>query len=404
MAVHPSSTTFVDLLEMESSAYMYIDGVTTVTLFDGPVPLEQFKDRLVKVVQASPWLAGKLVKKGKKVQMKFDSTPTTERVLDLLLHQIELDISPQMPFEAMIEKVKGSQAHVIGGFALLKKGLPYTRVTVAKKDGNSWALIFSISHVVADGYTYYKVLGMLSAKKEVAPFNPTRHHEFVPKLKAAVGKKVYSTYLGGSLPLLMNYAGNMIFGGKPRVRAFYVDTDKVEAAKKKSSGTEFVSTNDILTAFWGRLSGAHLLEMSVNFRGRFPELAADDAGNYEGCILFPTADFADPSNIRKALQRKDGKFQSTQEQPLPGFCTMRKCKYRIITNWSSFFSQLDFDGCTQALHIPYMVPSELPTDILIIFRPTADTYGVFIVTRKLSDEALTTGDSVMGKQILPPAK
>lgn len=404
MAVHPSSTTCVDLLDNEGREYMYIDGVTTVTFFDGPVPLEQLKDRLVKVVQASPWLAGKLVKtKGKKVQMEFDSAPTTERVLDLLLHQIELDISPQMPFEAMIEKVKGSQAHVIGGFALLKKGLPYTRLTVAKKDGNSWALIFSISHVVADGYTYYKVLGMLSEKKEVAPFNPTRHHEFVPKLKAAVGPKVYSTYMG-AVPLIINYVGNMTFGGKPRVRAFYVDTDKVEAEKKKSSGTEFVSTNDILTAFWGRLSGARLLEMSVNFRGRFPELSADDAGNYEGCVLFPTADFAEPSNIRKALQRKDGKFQSTQEQVLPGFWTMQKCKYRIITNWSSFFSQLDFDGCTQTLHIPYMAPREMPTDILVIFRPTADTYGVFIVTRKLSDEALTTGDSLLGKQILPPAR
>merc|ERR1719487_702579 len=119
----------------------------------------------------------------------------------------------------------------------------------------------------------------------------------------------------------MNYAGNMMFGGKPRVKAFYVDTDKVEAAKKTSSGTDFVSTNDVLTAFWGRLTGARLVEMSVNFRGRLPELAADDAGNYEGCILFSTGDFEDgPASIRRALQRDDGKFQSTQGRPLPGFC------------------------------------------------------------------------------------
>merc|ERR1712232_1118955 len=130
-----------------------------------------------------------------------------------------------------------------------------------------------------------------------------------------------------------------------------------------------------------------------NFRGRFPELAADDAGNYEGCILFSTADFAEPASIRKALQRGNGKFQSTLDppRPLPGFSEMCKCKYRIITNWSSFFSQLDFDGCTQTLHIPYMAPGSLPTDILVIFRPTRSTYGVFIVTRKLSDETLTNG-------------
>lgn len=213
-------------------------------------------------------------------------------------------------------------------------------------------------------------------------------------------------------------SGTMLFGGKPRVRAFYVDSDKVNAAKneakKKSAGTstDFVSTNDILTAFWGRLTGARLVEMSLNFRGRFPELAADEeaadkeelAGNYEGCILFSTGDFAEPASIRKALQRDDDKFQSTAERPLPGFCEMRKCKYRIITNWASFFSQLDFDGCTQTLHIPYMAPATLPTDILVIFRPTSSTYGVFIVTRNLNDEALRNKDSLLGDQILPPAK
>lgn len=287
----------------------------------------------------------------------------------------------------------------------MKKGLPYTRVTVAKKDAASWALVFSISHVVADGYTYYKALGMLSAKEEITSLKPERRQSFVPELKAAVGPKEYATVMGAA-PLMLNFLGTMMFGGKPRVRTFYVDSDKVKEAKTKSSGTDFVSTNDVLTAFWGRLTGARLVEMAVNFRGRFPELAADAAGNYEGCILFSTDDCHDPASIRKALQRGDGKFQSTLDppRPLPGFCEMRKCRYRLITNWASFFTELDFDGCTQSLHIPYMVPSSIPTDIFVIFRPTRDTLGVFIITRKLSDEVLTTGDSLLGKQILPPAK
>lgn len=401
-----TSMRWVDLMEMERSSYMWLDGVTTVTFFEGPVPRVQLEERLVRVVQASPWLAGKLVKRAKKVQMEFDAAPAAERVVDLLFHQIELDVSPQIPFETLVERVKQSQAHVVGGFALLKKGLPYARLTVAQKDAKSWALIFSVSHVVADGYTYYKVLGMLSRQQEIVPLSPTRHHDFVPRVKEAVGPKVYSTVMG-SPPQMLNFLGNMLFGGKPRVRAFYVDTAKVEAAKRRNAGgsVEFVSTNDVLTAFWGRLSGADLLEMAVNFRGRFPDLAPDDAGNYEACILFPSDDFADPANIRKALQRGDGHYKSiTREQPVPGFNATRKCKYRIITNWASFFSELEFDGCTQTLHVPYLELKEMPTDILVIFRPTAATYGVFIVTRKLSDEALTSReDSLLGAQIIPPA-
>jgi hypothetical protein len=402
-SVIPESRTREDLMEMEGGGYMYVDGITTVTFFDGPVPLEQLKERLVKVVQASPWLAGKLVKKGKKVQMAFDSSPTAGYVLDTLLDQIELDISATMPFESLLAGVKGTKAHVPTGFALLKKGLAYSRFTVVKcANAASWALVFSISHVVADGYTYYKALGMMSSKADVTSLNPARRHSFPPALKAAVGAKEWATVMG-SAPMLMNYGGNMMFGGKPRVRAFYIDDDKVKEAKHKSTGTDFVSTNDVLTAFWGRLTGARLVEMSINFRGRLPGLEADDAGNYEGCILFSTADFAEPASIRKALERGDGKFQSTAGRPLPGFCEMRKCKYRIITNWASFFSELEFEGCSQSLHIPYMNPGSLPTDILVIFRPTRSTYGAFVVTRKLSDEALTCGDSLLGKQILPPA-
>eukprot|EP00746_Dinoflagellata_sp_MGD_P001763 gnl/MRDRNA2_/MRDRNA2_103349_c0_seq1.p1 gnl/MRDRNA2_/MRDRNA2_103349_c0~~gnl/MRDRNA2_/MRDRNA2_103349_c0_seq1.p1 ORF type:complete len:208 (+),score=28.08 gnl/MRDRNA2_/MRDRNA2_103349_c0_seq1:2-625(+) len=205
----------------------------------------------------------------------------------------------------------------------------------------------------------------------------------------------------------MNYGGNMMFGGKARIRAYYVDLEKVAAQKEKMTGTDFVSTNDILSEWWGRLTGARLMEMAVNFRGRIPDINNDMAGNYEGCILFSNKDFEDgPSGIRKALQRKDGKFQSALEpaNPLPGLCEMRGCKYRIITNWASFFSELVFDGCTQTLHMPYMTPSTLPTDLAVIFRPTKATLALFVVTRKLSDEKLTAGDSLLGKLILPPAE
>ena len=88
---------------------------------------------------------------------------------------------------------------------------------------------------------------------------------------------------------------------------------------------------------------------------------------------------------------------------VPGFWEMRKCRYRIISNWSSFFSELKFKGCVQKLHIPYLAPDAMPTDILIIFRPTVATLGAFVVTRKLSDEMLTKGaDTILGDYVLPP--
>jgi len=224
-------------MEMEATSYMYIDGITTVTFFDGPIPLEQLKERLVKVVQASPWLVGKLVETdGKKgVQMAFDASPTAEHVLSTIFHDVSLKGISVMPFEELLERVKDTEAHISAdGFTLLNDGLPYTRVTVAQKeDATSWALVFSVSHVIADGYTYYKALQMLSMKEEITTLNPERRHSFVPELKEAVGEEVYDTVMGAA-PLIMNYLGSMICGSTPRVRAFYIDADKVQQAETRS--------------------------------------------------------------------------------------------------------------------------------------------------------------------------
>ena len=75
-------------------------------------------------------------------------------------------------------------------------------------------------------------------------------------------------------------------------------------------------------------------------------------------------------------------------------------RYRIITNWASFFSELSFEGCTQSLHLPYLAPSEIPTDLAVIFRPTKSTFGVFMITRKLSDATLGEAE-LFGQPILP---
>lgn len=63
---------------------------------------------------------------------------------------------------------------------------------------------------------------------------------------------------------------------------------------------------------------------------------------------------------------------------------------------------MEFDGCMQSLHIPYMAPGSIPTDLCVIFKPTKDTMGVYIITRKLKDTDLTGKDCLFGEMIVPP--
>mmetsp|Transcript_1985 Transcript_1985/g.4594 ORF Transcript_1985/g.4594 Transcript_1985/m.4594 type:complete len:465 (-) Transcript_1985:547-1941(-) len=424
------STKQIDLHENEAWAYMYLDGVTTVTFFEGDIPVQHIKDKLVQIVQASPWVAGTLApskgrpgesKKGKPQLFFEDPAPTEEKILESLFQEVTMNISPTMEYEQLIETMKKdvSKPHIIGGWKLMDKKLPYTKLTIAKNPNGglkSWALIFSVSHAVADGYTYYKLLSMFNSGVEVMSFEPTRKSEFIPAMKKAVGEAEYNTVMGAP-SLIVNYLSNMAFGNAPRVRAYYVDNKKIEAAKKEAKGKEvdFVSTNDILTAWWGRLTKARLLEMAVNFRGRMksnPDLKETDAGNYEGCILFSTDDCKDPAMIRKALSRKDGRCFSVLDppKPLPGCWGTMRCRYRVISNWASFFTELNFGGsanCKQKLHIPYQDPKEIPTELCLIFRPTKDTLGMYMVTRKLKDKEFKEGangaEPILGDPIMSGA-
>eukprot|EP00391_Amoebophrya_sp_Ameob2_P005314 CAMPEP_0178992522 /NCGR_PEP_ID=MMETSP0795-20121207/6164_1 /TAXON_ID=88552 /ORGANISM="Amoebophrya sp., Strain Ameob2" /LENGTH=476 /DNA_ID=CAMNT_0020684419 /DNA_START=360 /DNA_END=1790 /DNA_ORIENTATION=+ len=438
-----STTTCVDLLENEGWAYMYLDGVTTVTFFDGAIPAQWIKDRLVSIVQASPWVAGRLAPskggpgaataKGKP-QLCFTSTLAPDEILGSLLQEVnDLDLSHTMPYEELVTKLKKhpSKPHIPLGWTLLEKKLPCVKVTIAKgtssgaatpgvghrSSSSSWALILSISHVVADGYTYYKLLSMFSEKVEVESLDPVRKHEFIPAMKKAVGEAEYNTVMGAP-SLIVNYLGNMFFGKKPRVRAFYVDPLKIEAAKleaKKNvhSGVEFVSANDILTAWWGRLTKARIVEMAVNFRGRLkadPNLRETDAGNYEGCILFSPDDCKDPAMIRKAAVT-DGRAVFLGVGPAEAAAGLLGDDAVQVPNYLELGELLHADRAgrlrAKAAH-PIPGAARDAHGHLYHLPPDEDTLGVYIVTRKIKDDDLLAGangaEPILGRQIMAEAK
>tara|TARA_A100001015_G_scaffold13300_1_gene15562 strand:+ start:900 stop:1724 length:825 start_codon:yes stop_codon:yes gene_type:complete len=250
----------VTLLKMEGSEYMQIDGITTVTFFKGQLPRDAIKKRFFDIIKANPWIAGRLEKcdagadKGK-VQIVFDTKKIPDgqefddSYLKDLFFEVEVaDFSSSTPFEQINEKIKNDanlkKAHIAeSGWTLLKKKLPFTKLTVVRSANanDTWALIFSVSHTIADGYTYYRLLNMLSLSKDsnesVRPLKPERKHDFPSKVEDAVGKQEWATVMGGG-GLICNYISNMVFGKKPITRAFYVDLDEIKKLKGDLLGND----------------------------------------------------------------------------------------------------------------------------------------------------------------------
>ena len=71
----------------------------------------------------------------------------------------------------------------IVGVKAVNKGDVQLKVTIVPGEstgsGEQWALIVSISHTIADGYTYYQIYNMLSSSAEIKKLSPERKESLV---------------------------------------------------------------------------------------------------------------------------------------------------------------------------------------------------------------------------------
>ena len=80
----------------------------------------------------------------------------------------------------------------------------------------------------------------------------------------------------------------------------------------------------------GNVTEARTLLIPLNYRIRLPDFTADDAGNYEGALVFGPEEYANPAEIRRTLNSGPPKFQRgiglPKVRPLPSGCEAMRCR------------------------------------------------------------------------------
>lgn len=301
-----------------------------------------------------------------------------------------------MPYRQLEKAIAKSSVLVKTGTTCVKKQLPFTKLTLCPNaDGSSFAVIFSMSHVVANGNGYYAVQNMLADNSEIFAIDPVRNEAFFKQGPELVGKKEMASMM--STPAILNSIGCMLFGKKPTLHCFLIDEAKLTAAKEQAKGqAPFISTNDILTSGFGLASCPKMLLMAFDFRGRVEGLSDKNAGNYNGGCLYDKATYSSPAAIRSSLQ---GKPPYSRCDPLPGAMTRTTCKCSVITNWASMSKgDLTIPGCTQTLHVPYVVSSEACWDTAVVFKARPGQVAMMMFVKNTSvkelQEKLPLGDSL----------
>mmetsp|Transcript_6766 Transcript_6766/g.15656 ORF Transcript_6766/g.15656 Transcript_6766/m.15656 type:complete len:411 (+) Transcript_6766:41-1273(+) len=393
------------LLDRERKQYFgNAFGVSSVVFCKGDADacLAQLKTRFRPVLDANLWLAGQF---DKKKQLVYPKAATDELVDGIITKEDHPTIRDTTDYDGLV-KSAGTISVQAGG-KLLKTNGRVTRMVVVPISKEEFALVFSISHAVADGFTYWKIYNMFIGAAAVEAMTFQRSFEYEKGESTWIGKTDF-TWLT-SFGMIKAMIGGLIFGPKGKVSAFYVDKDKVAQLKKDAVGKRagptadipFVSTNDVLTSHFRNATNCHIAWMTINLRNRVAAPITDlHVGNYEMPVLLDATNAKDPNVVRYNLNSGVPYTRKIPGPALPGFCGT--CHNAFISNWSTFDFEMKLDGVEQKLMIPLLpiIPTSMvPFDVAIIFRPTATTLGVFYITKWGTREGLKGDDTPLGGDI-----
>lgn len=387
--------------ETAGTGYWGHPGICTVTFCEGDhkMALEAFRLKLRTVLDANPWVAGWLDKKRMLVHPK---TGSDELVSQILSSTKCPKVSRSTVYPELVKATGANpELAVQKGAVLQKTGGRITKLVIVEPEqpGGEFAIVFSMSHVVADGHNYYRIYNMLAGDAEVQSMSAQRISEYEERESEWTGKKDFSWLSGGGL--MKGMLSGLLCGPKSSWCCYFVDQDKVNDEKSSAAAdgsVPFVSTNDILTSHFCKVAAARVCMMVVNMRNKISVKVTDaDAGCYEGCLLLDPANYAGPAKIRACLSAGAPYTRQTQSPPLPGFCS--SCPMAFITSWASFDFDLSLDGVSQqVLHLPCMDMPDM-MDVAVVFKPKPGKLGMLYLAKRAKPDKLKSPGTILGDTV-----
>lgn len=307
----------------------------------------------------------------------------------------DYDLGPHLSYEQIRDRVK--PLSVKEGFQCLLPGELMFRVTIVLTGPESLAIVCSVSHVIADGHTFYELYGMLSRDAQARELVAKRNMLFKP-LYEAITEGDDSTRWLFSLGATLKMVFTLAFGRKTHTSLRLINLAAIGALKEIFASSipegSYVSTNDILTSWLFLKCKSHVGIMAFNVRGRLAELTNDHAGNYEGLISYQPADFRHPLLIRKSLEMP---YKRRVTPQLPGFLGSIRSRVTMVSSWATFYRDVEVAEFKQILHLPCIDDKTVPLDnVGFLFRPRRDALALLLIGRSVSPAALDADPIVAG--------
>jgi hypothetical protein len=356
--------------------------VPRVTFYEGKAPLEYIRDKVAEICSRNPWLQGRLVSHEGKVVLRY---PKRSISIDRFLHVVTI---PAMSFEMGFPDFADALKHLAPkrGTLCLDRDEDLFRVIVVNISEDRFAVVVALSHVYADGNTFYQIHKMLSMAEPARPLIVERTYSSRDDMDAVIRGGDDSLPWMASPGFLVNVAGTLLRGRKPQLHLFTVNQKRIAERKKEYEATntpKYLSSNDVLMADFFSSTDCDLVFMTVNFRDRIPHLTKDHAGNYQSVIAFQREDFAKPELIRSAA----ADYRRAVSGKLPGFLRSTRVKLGAITNAAGFYQDIVLPGCKVLSHRPVIVDHAplLPFHHMVfVFKSRQDQLSVITCSKDAS--------------------
>lgn len=334
------------------------------------------RDKVRQIVKANPWLLGRIVRHEGAYHLVYnDSNNDLDVAAD---EQVLVVLDPQTSIT-----VTSPASHIAracsDGMVKDPRRENQWKIAILPSSAGTFAVVCSMSHLVADGFTFYRIYKMLmgTSKYPIEAMDAKRFHASDRLQKETFGTVAQRmlTSIGFLYHFALGLATEMAMKALfPRMTSsasqmFLVDTNAITDMKKEYQETNhgthdvqqqqqqevpFLSTNDILTSWFLHNCGCGFGYMLVNLRGKVKGHEDSMCGVYNGMVAFDIRKqlaTADPTAVRRALLQpyKPDSSMPTQWELLTGG------GHAMVSNWASVVGVEELipsPNCEEICHFP----------------------------------------------------
>jgi hypothetical protein len=376
-------TRLLQLTDREIASYLDIESITTITWYDGSAPISFIQSRVGEILALNPWLTGRFVKADGRVSIRYSTAAAApespyfnvlkiDEVGDEARRSRRIKPSPADKLDRIFAPycVKTARESV-------NKDQPVFRVTVVQRAPDRFAVCVSLSHAISDAVAYYNLLRMLSSDQQPRALVAERDLSKIDEMLKYTGEdEKFFTSAG----FILNLLGTLLFLKKgflynrklrPTGIAEKKEARGKHAAVNGNAAGSFVSTNDVLTSLFFRKTNCDLGLMAIDFRGRLG-ISDDYVGNYESLIFYQRGDYETPDLIRASLA--EGRYRRVSTgKILPRFIKRLTASFAAVSNVTSLYYPVFYEGCNELLHTFYWVPHLMPMHYGVIYKMNKNT-------------------------------